>query len=401
MKILLNRLREENTLDCNYFTPKYYFETEWCLDMHGYLDREELDIRLEEINRVVAENPLLSERAKKGLLYAFIAIAFIFIFFIIFLSQLFGGFIAPFAIEGINAIAFFVGRYLVDEEAKRRSERFSEAIKKLFDQYNVNDNPTANWKLKWRNVLSHYKVEMNYSLDNNGVKAKGKITPKYAEEAEIELEINDALADVTECTIRLQLCRNNKLRRINKQKEELERLLSSNEDYSVIIDDRKLPKTPPSNYIPPSNNKPRPDNTPPFNNAPRPDNTPPFNNTPRPDNTLPIINTPNRPDNTLPLNNIPQPDYIPQYQNSPPPSFNNTPPSNNTEIPKPSVRNANSYESLNANNNNRKKNNINDNGNERMNYANPQMNMRTATSVPYNPQMSSTYTGRNNNQNYY
>ncbi|CAG8588154.1 11150_t:CDS:2 [Rhizophagus irregularis] len=331
MKIVLNRLREENTLDCNYFTPKYYFETEWCLDMHGYLDREELDIRLEEINRVVAENPLLSDRAKKG-------------------------FIAPFAIEGINAIAFFVGRYLVNEEAKRRSERFSEAIKKLFDQYNVSDNPTANWKLKWRNVLSHYKVEMNYSLDNNGVKAKGKITPKYAEEAEIELEINDALADVTECTIRLQLCRNNKLRRINKQKEELERLLSSNEDYSVIIDDRKLPKTPPSNYIPPSNNKPRPDNTPPFNNTPRPDNTPPFNNTPRPDNTLPIVNTPNRPDNTLPLNNIPQPDYIPQYKNSPPPSFNNTPPSNNTEIPKPS------------------------------------MNMRTATSVPYNPQMSSTYT---------
>ncbi|RGB23205.1 hypothetical protein C1646_748269 [Rhizophagus diaphanus] len=359
--------------------------------MHGYLDRDELDIRLEEINRVVTENPLLSERAKQGLLYAFVAITFLFLLFIIAFARLFGGFIAPVVVEAINAVAFFVGKYLINEEAKRRSERFSEAISKLFDQYNVNDNPTANWKLKWRNVLSHYKVEMNYSFDNNnGVKAKGKITPKYAEEAEIELEINDALAEVTECTIRLQLCRNNKLRRITKQKEELERLLSSNEDYSVIIDDRKLPKTPPSNYIPPSNNKPRPDNMSPFNNTPRPDNTPPYNNTPRPDNTPPYNNTP-RPDNTPPYNNTPRPD------NTPP--FNNTSPSNNTEISIPSVRNANSYESLNANKN-RKMNNINDNGPERMNYANPQMNMRTAnSSVTYNPQMSSTYTGRN--QNYY
>ncbi|RGB28197.1 hypothetical protein C1646_768116 [Rhizophagus diaphanus] len=311
MKILLNRLREEDTLDCNYFTPRFYFETEWCLDMHGYIDREELDVRLEEINRIVAANPLLSERAKKGLLYAFSAITFILILFIILAVSLLGGVLAPSIITIINTIAYLVGNYLIDEEAKRRSERFSEAFKLLFDKYNSTDNPTANWKLKWRNVLTHYKVEMNYTADNNGLKGKGKITPKYAEEAEIELEINDALAEITECTIRLHLYRNNKLRRITKQKEELERLLASNEDYSIIIDDKKLPKTPPSNYT----------------DAPQPDNTP---------------------------------------------SFNNTPPFDNTEISIPSVRNTNSYESVNSNNYD--------------NYAN---HLRSANSpVSYNIQMS-------------
>ncbi|CAB4441388.1 unnamed protein product [Rhizophagus irregularis] len=237
MKILLNRLREEETFDCNYFTPRYYFETEWCLDMHGYIDREELDVRLGKINRIVTANPLLSERAKKGLLYAFAAITFILILFIILAISLLGGVLAPSIITIINTIAFFVGNYLINEEAKCHSERFSEAFKQLFDKYNTTaDNPTANWKLKWRNVLTHYKVEMNYTLDNNnGFKGKGKIMPK----------------------------------RITKQQEELERLLASNEDYSIIIDDKKLPKTPSFNYIHTS----QPDNTPPFNN------TSPFNNT--------------------------------------------------------------------------------------------------------------------------
>ncbi|CAB4443727.1 unnamed protein product [Rhizophagus irregularis] len=352
MKIVLNRIREENTFDLDYFNPKYYFETEWCLDMHGYLDREELEARIEEINRIVAANPLLSERAKKGLLI---------VFFLLFVTL--GGFIAaglaaqqnqqnqqngdyvsPSVIQAINVLAYFVGRHLVNKAAGRRSSQFSKAINILFDRYNVKDNPTANWKLKWRKVLTHYDVGMNHTSKKNSVKSKGKITPKYAEEAEIELEINDALAEITECTIRLHLYRNNKLRRITNQQEELERLLASNEDFSITIDDKKLPEIP-FNYVQPSNNTHRPNNTPLYKNTPQPNNTPPFNNT------------------------------------SPP---------NNTEMSVISVRNA---ESLNANNNNRKMNNINDNENEKMNYANPQINMvMVNSSIPYNPQMSSTYT---------
>ncbi|PKY47558.1 hypothetical protein RhiirA4_462792 [Rhizophagus irregularis] len=313
MKILLNRLKKEETCDCNYFTPKYYFETEWFLDMHGYIDREELDVRFEEINKIVAENPLLSERAKKGLLYVFIALSFIFILLTIFAAQVFGGYVAPIVIQTINSIVFFVVRYLIDEEAKRRSERFYEAIKKLFDKYNKKDNPTANWKLKWRKVITHFNLDQS----------SNDITPKYAEEAEIELEINDVLAEITECTIRLHLYSKDKLERITKKKEELEKLLSSNEDYSITIDDKKLPEIPLLNNTPPFNNTPQPDNTPPFNNTPQPDNTPTFNNTPQPDNTPTFNNTP-QPDNTPLYNNIPQPDNMPP--------FNNTSPSNNTEI---------------------------------------------------------------------
>ncbi|CAB4441400.1 unnamed protein product [Rhizophagus irregularis] len=51
--------------------------------------------------------------------------------------------------------------------------------------------------------------------------------------------------------------------------EELERLLASNEDFSITIDDKKLPEIP-FNYVQPSNNTPRPNNTPPFNNTPPP-----------------------------------------------------------------------------------------------------------------------------------
>ncbi|CAB4441450.1 unnamed protein product [Rhizophagus irregularis] len=70
--------------------------------------------------------------------------------------------------------------------------------------------------------------------------------------------------------------------------EELERLLASNEDFSITIDDKKLPEIP-FNYVQPSNNTPRPNNTPPFNNTSQPNNTPPFNNTPPP--ALPTIPT--------------------------------------------------------------------------------------------------------------
>ncbi|PKK68505.1 hypothetical protein RhiirC2_713314 [Rhizophagus irregularis] len=274
MKIVLNRLREKKTLDQNYFKPRYYFVTEWCLDMHGYLDREELEARLEEINRIVAANPLLSERVKNGLLYAFVFLFLIFGGFIIGLSIpsfIYGqndGYVTPSVMQVINIIAFFVGKYFVNQAAERRSSQFSEAIKKLFDQYNAKDNPTANWKLKWRNVITHYNLEIPfYSFEKTSFDSKGKITPKYAEEAEIELEINDALSEITECTIRLHLYRNNKLKRITNQQEELERLLASNEDLSIIIDDKKLPEIP-FNYAPRPNNTPLPNDTPPCHNTP-------------------------------------------------------------------------------------------------------------------------------------
>ena len=58
MKLYLSP--EDNGSCCNCFAPKYYFAAEWCLDMHGFLDRDELEKRIDEINDVVAKNPLFS-----------------------------------------------------------------------------------------------------------------------------------------------------------------------------------------------------------------------------------------------------------------------------------------------------------------------------------------------------
>ncbi|CAG8703328.1 20523_t:CDS:2 [Rhizophagus irregularis] len=76
--------------------------------------------------------------------------------------------------------------------------------------------------------------------------------------------------------------------------QELGRLLASNEDFLITIDDKKLPEIP-FNYVQPSNNNtPRPNNTPPFNNTSQPNKTPPFNNTPLPNNTeMPVISVRN------------------------------------------------------------------------------------------------------------
>ncbi|RIA82276.1 hypothetical protein C1645_743897 [Glomus cerebriforme] len=203
MKIVLTPLIETNTLDCNYFTPTYFFDTEWCLDLHGYLTRKQLESRLEEINKIVMKNPLLSQRAKKGLLYGFVGF-----FVLLMLIAILGIFtntvslIGPSVIQILNIIGFFIGKYLINKAAKYRSEKFSKAINEKFKEFNSNDNPVANWRFVWRNVLTHYKIEMKFT-DNGGM--KGKSTPKYAEHAEIVLEINDALSGITKNDVRIKL----------------------------------------------------------------------------------------------------------------------------------------------------------------------------------------------------
>ncbi|RIA84300.1 hypothetical protein C1645_832489 [Glomus cerebriforme] len=202
MKIVLTPLTEEKTLDCNYFTPTYFFTTEWCLDLHGYLNRDQLDKRLEIINNIVKENPLLSDRAKKGLLYAFAAI-FIFLLLIAVFGAKALGLAIPITMEFINTAAFFIGKKLVEKAAKQRSDKFSAAINDQFKIFNNDDNPIANWRLVWRNVLTHYKIETKF--DPKSGKTKGKSKPKYAEHAEIVLEISDSLSGITQNDVRIKL----------------------------------------------------------------------------------------------------------------------------------------------------------------------------------------------------
>ncbi|RIA82275.1 hypothetical protein C1645_835591 [Glomus cerebriforme] len=255
MKIVLTPLIEENTLDCNYFTPTYFFDTEWCLDLHGYLTRKQLDSRLEEINKIVMENPLLSERAKKSMLYAFVVIFVILIILIIVaaLNKVIG-LAGPIVVEVLITIGFFIGRYLVDKVAKIRSDKFFKAINEKFKEFNSNDNPVANWRLVWRKVLTHYKVEMKFT--NNGM--KGKSTPKYAEHAEIVLEINDALSGITKNDVRIKLdelgfytpC---KIGDIDLDEKDTSSLIPSNgrlpnSQTTSPFDEKGLPPPPNSNY---------------------------------------------------------------------------------------------------------------------------------------------------------
>ncbi|RIA87097.1 hypothetical protein C1645_740363 [Glomus cerebriforme] len=203
MKLVLTPLLEENTLDCNYFTPTYFFDTEWCLDLHGYLTRKQLESRLEEINKIVIENPLLSERAKKGILYGFVGF-FVFLMSVIIFGAYTNavGLTGPSVMEILITIGIFIVRYLINKAAKTRSDKFSKAINEKFKEFNSSDNPVANWSLVWRNVLTHYKVEIKYTADGG---MKGKSTPKYAEHAEIVLEINDALSGITKNDVRIKL----------------------------------------------------------------------------------------------------------------------------------------------------------------------------------------------------
>ncbi|CAJ0763157.1 12955_t:CDS:1, partial [Entrophospora sp. SA101] len=43
------------------FRPKREFKAEWQLDYHGFMTREEFDIRLEDINRHIRHLPLMTE----------------------------------------------------------------------------------------------------------------------------------------------------------------------------------------------------------------------------------------------------------------------------------------------------------------------------------------------------
>ena len=178
------------------------FDAEWCLDLHGYLNREEFATRLREINNYIKNYPLLSTSQKKILTYivAGIAVFVLFIFFAIVLTAQPSNdlSIITLIIYFFLGLALPIGRKIIDQVAKNRAILFSQALQPVLDQFNRKENPTANWKLVWRVVLTHYSIK----VDSNG---KGSATPKYAEHAELVVEVNDALANHTAHTVRVNL----------------------------------------------------------------------------------------------------------------------------------------------------------------------------------------------------
>ncbi|CAG8582607.1 13281_t:CDS:1 [Ambispora gerdemannii] len=195
MKIVIIPLVGQNTSGCGY---SYLFDSEWCLDLHGFLSRDEFAARINEINKHIREFPLLSERVQTYFTYAFFGL--LVITTAIFLPSLA---LTPLGIAHISInVAYFVGKKVIGNIARSRAEKFNNAVNGLFAQYNQRENSTANWNLVWRSVITHYTIKMKASLDG---KIKGKATPNYAEHAEIVLEINDALSDLTAKTVRVNL----------------------------------------------------------------------------------------------------------------------------------------------------------------------------------------------------
>ncbi|CAG8457082.1 3886_t:CDS:2 [Ambispora leptoticha] len=104
------------------------FNAEWCLDLHGFLNRDEFNTQLNEINDYTKKYPLLSEKAKD--------------------------FLSP------SSYTFYNHR-----------------------------------SLQFYRILG----------GKNEKSIKGRATPKYAEHAEIALEIHDALSDLTANTVRVKI----------------------------------------------------------------------------------------------------------------------------------------------------------------------------------------------------
>ncbi|CAG8597444.1 7234_t:CDS:1 [Paraglomus occultum] len=204
MKTVIIPLVELNVPGCDCTISAHRFDAEWCLDLHGYLNREEFAARLREINNYIKQYPLLSSKQKSYLTYVISGMA-IFVAFVAFIliftteySSINDITFPAVTIDGILGLLLPIGRKIIDQIAKNRTILFSQALQPVLDHYNRQENPTANWKLVWRVVVTHYSIK----IDSHG---NGSAKPVYAEQAELVVEINDALANLTAHTVRLNL----------------------------------------------------------------------------------------------------------------------------------------------------------------------------------------------------
>ncbi|CAG8558186.1 10686_t:CDS:1 [Paraglomus occultum] len=206
MKFVIIPLTEDDVSGCDCFAPTHSFKANWCLDLYGYLSADEFQKQLKTINDYIKAYPLLSTKSKKilsyifGGLYGFTLLTLVLITF----TASFQGSsvsslrLACVVLHLLAGIAFLAGRKIADNVAKNRANAFKQAMQPLLDKINLAAYPTANWKLVWRDVLTHYSV----NIESNG---KGKATPKYAEHAELVIEIHDGLSARTAHTIHVNI----------------------------------------------------------------------------------------------------------------------------------------------------------------------------------------------------
>jgi len=179
------------------FRPKREFKAEWQLDYHGFMTREEFDIRLEDINKHIRHLPLMTEVVRKILSYVVLICA---IGLTIYMLRLGPGAGTLFGLF-FFFVSYFGGLYLVDHLAEQRAAQFTSALKALFVTYNNVDNPTANWRVLWVAEVSGWKTK---TTSNGYGGSTSRTKPKFAEYVMIVLDISDALSDLTSNTVNVK-----------------------------------------------------------------------------------------------------------------------------------------------------------------------------------------------------
>jgi hypothetical protein len=210
MKVVAIPLTEPE--ESNVFNPIFAFKAEWCLDLHGFLNRDQFKTRLDEINTHIEPYPLMPERMKNVLYWLVGACASLIALIATFVGiskWSSSSFVVGAVFEVVLAVATLVAKYVIELNAKNRAAAFERALNPKLKEYNRTENPTVNWKFTWRPVLDHFDINTTVGVDLQGqtpaLKIRGKATPKYLEHAEIVLEIHDALAYLTANTVTVNL----------------------------------------------------------------------------------------------------------------------------------------------------------------------------------------------------
>ncbi|CAG8768504.1 34495_t:CDS:1, partial [Racocetra persica] len=200
--------------DCQ---PGHSFRADWCIDLHGFLSREEFAARLNQINNHVQGVELMTKKTKDLLYYvASIGATLLSIIFSVIMRSATG---LPIGFS-ISGILFFFAKYMIEKNAAERAIAFTNLLNELFAQYNKHENPTANWKFWWVSSYERYVTDLDGRAYGNGHINKEKIkyhgfslsvffANLFADNALIILEINDALSDLTKNTVGVNLRANN------------------------------------------------------------------------------------------------------------------------------------------------------------------------------------------------
>ncbi|KAF0360605.1 absent in melanoma 1-like protein [Gigaspora margarita] len=209
MKRVLIPLFLHETESCCDCQPGQFFRADWCLDLHGFLSREEFAARLDQINNHVKGVELMT-RKTKSLLYSISSVITVLLIVILsILKPKYGWLIGVI----LSSVGYFFAKYMIEKNASERAIAFTNLLNNLFARYNEKENPTVNWKFWWVTSYNNYANNRNgrafgngqINVLNIGCSLGLRLAAVFTDNALIILEINDALSDITANTVRVNI----------------------------------------------------------------------------------------------------------------------------------------------------------------------------------------------------